>query len=190
VTVGSVEVAPQSEAAPTVLAGIPLQAGIRVTQPLGKTDVVLRDSSKRPVITRCSYGKGFVYFQSADLIGYALAEVCGAILRDAGTRRGEPAIPISWRLAEVRSARDNALATNVLLSRRSYATHHAFLLMNQDGYEREIRLKIPGITGSWRVSQPLASASGATATGAHLASEGVLIDISAGSPAVVLLEGL
>jgi len=190
VTIGPAEVVSSPETAATVFADIPLRAGIKVTQPLDQTEVVLRDSSKRPVITRCSRGEGLVYFQSADLIGYALAKVCGAILSDAATRRGAPSIPLSWRLAEVSSARGNRLATNVLLSRRSYATHHAFLLMNQDEYERAIRLKIPGLTGSWRVTQPLTSAAQAMTTGADLALEGVLVAIAPGSPAVVLMEVL
>lgn len=169
---------------------IPLHAGIKAVQPFQQTEVILRDSNRRPVVTRRSQGAGLVYFQAADLIGYGLAEVCGVILSDAAKQRGRPTVPNSWRLAEIRSAHASGLATNVLLSRRSYATHHAFLLMNRDEYERAIRLRVPGLTGNWRVNQPLAAVPETKATGADLASTGVRIDLAPGGPAVVLLESL
>jgi hypothetical protein len=187
-TVGPAEIPAPHEAPATVHGGIPLRAGIKTVQPSSRTSVILRDNRQRPVVTRYACGAGFVYFQAADLIGYNLAEICGFILRNAAEQQGKTSTPTDWRLAEIRTADGARPATNVLLSRRSYATRHAFLLMNRDEYDRTVLLRIPGLDGRWRVRQPLATVPETDTTGAALARTGVRVRLAAGAPAVVLLE--
>jgi len=172
----------------TLLGDISLQAGVEVVRPNERTRIVLRDSGRRPILTRHPLGKGLVYYQAADLIGYSLAKICDAALNDAAREHGKNAVPVSWRLAEITSATSDQMATNVLLSRRSYNTHHAFLLMNRDEYARSVRLRIPGLVGNWSISQPLAETAPAPSSATAIAEEGVYVDMAPGSPAVVLLQ--
>jgi hypothetical protein len=47
------------------------------------------------------------------------------------------------------------LAPNVLVSRRSYAEHHALLLRNGDPFGKEVRVALPQLDGEWFVIAPL-----------------------------------
>jgi hypothetical protein len=76
-------------------------------------------------------------------------------------------------------------AANVLISRRSHPDHHAVLLLNHDGFAKTLRLALPDLAGTWRVSEALSSTPLATALDAAGA---VTFTIDAESPAVLLLD--
>ncbi|MBN2452189.1 MAG: beta-galactosidase [Lentisphaeria bacterium] len=147
------------------------------------TEVVFADAAGRAVVTRHSLGRGHVYFQGGDVLGYPLSKVLWAILRHAAA--GE--IPASWRAAEIRQA-GGELAANVLLSRRSYGNRHAFLLHNRDRYDRDIRLSVPGLTGQWQAREALSHRDLGRIDGAVLANAGVALPLKAGSHAILVLE--
>jgi len=143
--------------------------------------VVVATADGRPVVVRRALGRGFVYALGADLAGYPLAKLLAAVLEDAASARGMKAVPDAWRSVEARTA-DGALAPNVLVSRRSYPTHHALLLLNRDEYRKSIRLKLPGLTGAWRATEALSSTRLQARDGWYEVS------LEPSSPAVVLLE--
>ncbi|NOY80345.1 MAG: hypothetical protein GXP31_04990 [Kiritimatiellaeota bacterium] len=176
----------------SVLPGaVRITAGLKAARVLPGADVVMTDDAGAPVVTRKRLGKGVVFFQAADVVGYSLAKVLWAILADAASFRG-PAMPSQWRLAEVRNAADGQLATNVLLSRRSYPTHHALLLMNRDAYDKRIVIRLAGLSGRWRVTdaldrKPMRGPNGPVWSGREI-SAGVPLSIKGGHPAVIILE--
>ncbi len=161
---------------------------------LGDANALLTDARGAPVLTRHAIGRGAVYYQAADVIGYPLAKLLAAALRDAAARRGEDAVPASWRAAEVTDA-DGGLATNVLLSRRSYPQrgHHALLLMNMDEYAKDIRIRLVVPPGRWSAAEhirrdPIDGGDGKTATAADLAERGLGLKLPPRAPAAVILR--
>jgi len=171
-----------------------LPAGVRRVRLLPGTEPVLCDDAGRIVLTRRRVGRGLVYFQAADAIGYPLAKILWAALDDAAKATNRGAIPDRWRLADITEADTARLATNVLLSRRSYAGRHALLLLNLDGYDKRLRIRMEGLTGAWHVTngltgKSLVSPSGSAWCAKELAA-GLPIAIPAGGPAVLLLDAL
>ncbi len=154
-----------------------------ISVPDGAT-TVLRDAAGRPIVTRRRLDQGAVYYQAADASGYGLAALLHEILVHAGGGTLSP----GWRLVEVCGAGGH-LAPNVLVSRRSYGDHHAVLLHNRDRYDRTVYVAVPGLTGSWRVTDVLWEASSPRVlTDAELSHRGVKVDLSASGPAVLLVE--
>jgi|GEM_PF-1560761 len=145
--------------------------------------VVLQDLAWHPVVTCIPHGKGAVYQQAADIQGYALAKVIHHIFRHAG--RGE--VKSDWRSVEV-SNEDGSHAPNILVSRRSYADHHAILILNRDRYKRTVRVAIPGLSGSWRVSDSLTEDAPSILEGHAISAAGILVNLASEGPAVLLLE--
>jgi len=180
-----------AELAPAELSGdVRLVSSLRTLNPEPGTSVLIKDARDRPVVTKRSLGKGFVYVQGADLVGYPLAKLLWTILADAsGTE-----IPSTWRLARIHDATTEQLATNILLSRRSYDDYHAFLLMNRDGYDKTIRLRVDLPSGNWQVYDGLSGIKLDSPEGhktwrsQQLANDGLELLIAAGDPAVVLIE--
>ena len=163
----------------------------------------MSDEKKRPVVTRHSLGSGFVYVQGADLVGYPLAKVLWAILTDAAIVKGTTVPSLNklaaystWKLARIYSAGTNQLAPNVLLSRRSYGNYHAFLLMNRDGHDKNIRLCIDLPQGKWNIHDSLSGIRLKNPEGGYelnsdqLAGSGMEVSVAAGDPAVILVEGV
>lgn len=174
-----------ADPAPASLGPVALNAGVRRLEALAGTKVLQRDSLGRPVLTRRPLGRGAVYFQAADLIGYPLAHVLETAMADSSRRRAarSPASPL--RLAEITDTRRDGRATNVLLSRRSYPNHHAVLLLNRDGFAKTLRLALPDLQGSWRVTEGL---SGNVLAPSLAAGAALTLSLEAESPAVLLFE--
>ena len=155
-------------------------------------DVILADDSGAPLATRKRFGKGLVYFQAADVIGYPLAKLLWMIFADASAARGERKMPDEWRLAEIRNADGGQLAANILLSRRSYDDHHVLLLMNRDGYEKRLVVRLSGLRGAWRVTDGLTRKTMKGPEGRVWSAEdlarGIHLTIQSGCPAVLVIE--
>ena len=148
------------------------------------TGIVLRDAPGRPIVTRRPLDDGAIYYQAADASGYRLAALLHEILIHAGNGALRP----GWCLVEV-TDQDGHLAPNVLVSRRSYSDHHAILLLNRDRYDRAVRVALPDRTGPWQVTDALSKASSPrTLTDVELSDRGVMVELSAAGPAVLLLE--
>jgi len=147
-------------------------------------DVVLAASKAtagakgKPVLTRRTLGRGVVYVIAADMAGYTLAKVLTAVLADAAEGRFAGTMPAAWRAAEVRLP-DGSLASNVLVSRRSYPTHHVLLLLNRDAYRKSVRVQV---SAAWQVSEAISRTP--------LTARDGWCDVSLdpGAPAVVLVE--
>lgn len=171
---------------------IQLTTGSRRLRVLAGTDVILTDDVGAPLLTRRNLGRGSVYLQAADLIGYPLAKLLWATLKDAASAKGSAGVPDHWRLAEIRDATNGQLAPNVLLSRRSHDTYHALLLMNRDEYRKNVVVQLPGLSGRWHVAEALSQRKldgpgGAIWSGRHIAA-GIPLSIEGGYPAVLLIE--
>lgn len=134
-----------------------------------------------PAVVRRKLGRGFVYAVAADLACYPLAKVLSAVLEDAARARGGAQTPDAWRTVEARTP-EGSLSPNVLVSRRSYADHHAILLLNQDAYRKTVRLKVPGLTGTWCATEGLANAQLTPEDGWYR------LTLDPGAPAVLMLE--
>jgi hypothetical protein len=167
-------------------ARLPGRIGVRRLQ---KTTVrpgaetVLTASRGRPVVTRTSLGKGAVYHQAADVSGYALAKILDIILAHAAG--GE--VPARWRALRI-TEDGGRLAPNVLASRRSHPDYHAVLLHNRDGYERTVRVAIPGLDGTWRVREALAASEPRAVEGKELSTSGIEVRLGPAGPVVLLVE--
>jgi hypothetical protein len=123
---------------------VELRRGVTTLQIAADAQVLRRDEAERSVLVRRDIGRGRVYFQAADVVGYSLAELLEGILRDAAP---EP----DWYLAaDVRLAEGDGVAPNVLISRRSYADRHVLLLQNRDGYAKNLRVRLPGVGSGWK----------------------------------------
>jgi hypothetical protein len=165
-------------------------SSLRTLKPESGTSILLRDAQERPVVTKRSLGEGIVYFQGADLVGYPLAKLLWAILADAsGT-----GIPSTWRLARILDATTGRLATNILISRRSYEDYHVFLLMNRDGYNKTIRMQVELSPGNWQVYDGLSEVKWSSPEGYEIWSSqqltkyGLELSIAAEDPAVIMIE--
>ncbi|MEM7809650.1 MAG: beta-galactosidase, partial [Planctomycetota bacterium] len=117
----------------------------------------------QPLLTRKTHGDGHVYFQAGDLVGYPLAKLLWIALEDAARQEGGDGVPSSWRLAEITDVASGELATNLLLSRRSHAGngYHALLMMNMDGFDKTVNVRLPLDGGTWSVELPVEGAEGA-----------------------------
>ncbi|MBM4078506.1 MAG: hypothetical protein FJ278_02320, partial [Planctomycetes bacterium] len=128
-----------------------------------------KDSRGRPMVTCHALGAGKVYYIAADLVGYPLAKLLATIRE----REGPPAA------LEITDAATGQLAPNILVSRRSYANHHALLLMNLDEFPKCLRIRVRDLDGRWHVSDPLegrafvASASDAVWDASHVSRDGI-----------------
>lgn len=164
---------------------VPPGSSVRRVEPLPDTAVLHRDPAGRPILTRHALGRGAVYFQAADVVGYPLGQLLGLALSDlAGRHPARPAAsPLC--LAEITDMRTGKRATNVLLSRRSHPSHHALLLLNPDGFAKTLRLTVPDLQGSWRVTEAL---SGTLLAPTWTGQSSVTLTLAAESPAVVLFE--
>ena len=142
-----------------------------------------RDAQGRPVVTRHRLDKGEVYFIAADLRGYPLAKLLALIRRRAAS-------PPTLTLAD---AGTGELAPNVLVSRRSYASHHALLLLNADDFPKLLTVRLGGEDGAWHASDPLEGHAFRGPGGklawqaAELAGTGVTTCIAGGGRGLVLL---
>jgi len=144
---------------PAALPGkVRLPAGRKTIVSLDRAEVLIRSNAGAPIVTRKTLGKGQIYFQAADVVGYPLSKFLWAILCDAATRRGDEELPVSWRLAEIRDAATGQLATNILLSRRSHDRDHVLLLMKLDRYDETIDVRLPGLNAPHRVKNGLTGA--------------------------------
>ncbi len=143
--------------------------------------VLLATADGRPVVVRHPLGRGLVYALGADLAGYPLAKVLAATLEDAVAARGAKAVPATWRAVEARTP-DGRLAPNVLVSRRSYARHHAILLLNRDEYHKTVRLRVPGLSGTWRATEALSNKALVAADGWYE------LALGPSAPAVLLIQ--
>ena len=152
-------------------------------EPLDATEVLWRDAEGRAVVTRHPLGKGAVVFVAADLRGYRLAKLLAA-LRPLIT--APPAM-------QVLDARTGELAPNVLVSRRSHASHHALLLLNTDPFPKLVRIRLRGLDGVWHACDPLdgrrfPSPAGAAAWPAReIAEPGVPYLLGGGARGLLLL---
>ncbi|MEW6359824.1 MAG: beta-galactosidase [Planctomycetota bacterium] len=159
------------------------RAGGTEIEPLPGTEVLCVDAKGRPMVTRKALGKGKVYYIAADLVGYPLAKLLAGIHECDGL-----SCPV-----EISDAATGQLAPNVLLSRRSYETHHAFLLMNMDEFPKHIRIRVRDLTGDWRVCDPLAGRELLGANGeaawpaAQIADEGILYCLAGEGRGLLLL---
>ena len=181
--------------APAALPGaVRLTAGEKSITPLPGTEVLIRSNAGSAIVTRSAQGKGHVYFQAADIVGYRLAKVLWAILTDAAAARGDKELPVQWRLAEIRDAATGQLAPNIILSRRSHENDHALLLMNHDRYDKTVHVRLAGLDGQWRVTNGLSSAlikspdGGTTWSARNIAEDGMRLKMPAGHPVVLLVE--
>ncbi len=133
-----------ADPAPGRYGELELRRGVRTVTPAPDARVLRRDAAGRPLLLRRDLGRGRVYFQAADVVGYPLLELLEEIFRDI---RPEP----DWHLAaKVRLAGGDEPAANVLISRRSYADRHVLLLQNRDGYAKQLGLRLPGIGPDWQ----------------------------------------
>ncbi len=145
---------------------------------------VFKDTKERPVVTRTPAGEGAVYYLGADAFGYSLAKLLHATLTHAGA--GKASGP--WLAARI-TEHDGQLAPNILLSRRSYADRHVVLLHNRDGYERTIRVALPGLRGRWKVRQALTDAAAPRVLSSEqLRRTGIEVHVAPAGPAALLLE--
>ncbi len=171
-----------------------LPVGVRKLRIGPEASVVVQDAAGRPVIVRHRFGKGIVYYQAADVIGYPLAKLLWRALADAAKESGRSAdsVPARWRLADIRNAKTGTLAANVLLSRRSWPDRHALLLMNMDEYARSIRIAPADIAGRWQVRDALRGRDIRGPSGPVWSDKdlhaGVPIDMPPGDPVVLLLR--
>ncbi len=152
-----------------------LRCGVRTVQPEADATVLLRDAANRPVLLRRQVGKGKVYLQTADVVGYTLATLLEQVLQDAHTES-------AWYLAaDVRLDGQQEQAPNVLVSRRSYADRHVLLMQNPDGYPKSLRVRLPGVGAGWVAWDGLAKRQLAMA-----ADGSVSLNVAAGDPGVVI----
>lgn len=159
-----------------------------IIQQVADVQILLHDRERLPVIAKRSYGRGKVYTFGIDVIGYSLAKILWTILDDALPTDG-----FHLQLAKLSYPVTEHLAPNVLLSRRSYDTHHALLLQNRDAYEKTIVLRIVLSEGHWQVREALAEQaiipSDASYWTTHqLMEQGITLTLSAEAPVVVLIE--
>ncbi|MBT3291525.1 MAG: hypothetical protein HN380_29545 [Victivallales bacterium] len=127
------------------------------------------------MLLRRQVGKGRVYVQAADVVGYPLVALLERVFQDMD------ATPNWHLLAEIRLVGGSEAAPNVLVSRRSYSDRHALLLQNRDGYAKDLQLRLPGIGGGWQVS------SGLTQRAETVDADGsVRLALGAGDPAVLI----
>jgi hypothetical protein len=154
-----------------------LRRGVRRMEAVPGAQVLLRDAAGRPVLVRRDVGRGRVYFQAADVVGYSLLELIEEIFRDIQPEPG-------WHLAaEVQLAEQEEPAPNVLISRRSYADRHVLLVQNRDGYTKRLRLRLPGIGADWLPYDGLARRK------LPVAADGsVSLTLGEGDPAVVIWQ--
>ena len=181
--------------APAALPGeVRLTAGRKTVVPRDGVEALIRSDAGAAIITRKHHGKGHVYFQAADVVGYPLCGLLWAILRDAAACGGHEQMPDAWRLAEIRDAATRELATNVLLSRRSHEKDHALLLMKLDRYDQTVDVRLPGLDASYSVQNGLTGASLKDRDGQsrwsaqRIADEGMRIEMPAGQPVFLLIE--
>ena len=181
--------------APAALPGeVRLTSGRKTIVPINGTYVLLRSNAGAPIVTRRAHGKGRVYFQSADIVGYRLAKVLWAVLRDAAATRGDTELLVHWRLADIRDVATGQLAANIVLSRRSHERDHALLLMNLDQYDKTVDIRLAGLNGHWSVTNGLSQAplekadGGAKWPARSIAEDGIRIEMPAGHPVVLLFE--
>ncbi len=143
--------------------------------------VLFRTAAGKPVVVRRRLGQGLVYASGADLAGYPLAKLLAAILVDAAVTRGADQVRSPWRAAEIRDEQGQ-LVPNVLLSRRSYPTHHALLLLNRDEYAKKLRLQITDLQVACSAEEALSQAKLKSQDGWYE------LEIAPLAPAVVLLQ--
>jgi hypothetical protein len=155
--------------------GIALRCGVRTVQPSADAEVVLRDDASRPVVLRRKMGKGRIYLQTADVVGYSLASLLDRVFADMDAST-------AWfRAADVRLAGQDEPAPNVLVSRRSYADRHVLLLQNHDAYEKKLRVRLPGLGKGWQVMD------GLTKQWLSQDADGrVVVELGEGDPAVLI----
>ena len=162
---------------PSRCGDLELRRGVRTIEAVPGAQVLRRDSAERPVLVRRDLGRGRVYFQTADVVGYPLLELLEEIFQDI---RPEP----GWHLAaEVHLAERNEPAPNVLISRRSYADRHVLLVQNRDGYAKHLRLHLPEIGAGWQPYDGLARRKLPAA-----ADGSVSLPLGEGDPAVVIWQ--
>ncbi|MEM6333015.1 MAG: beta-galactosidase [Planctomycetota bacterium] len=159
-------------------------------------EVVLRDEHGQPIVTRQPHGRGWVYYQGADVVGYSLAKLMWAAMNDAAQQSGHGEVPASWRTVEAIDTQTGELATNLLVSRRSHEAEgrHSVLLMNRDGFAKTVRLTMSVESGAafavrltvgeQAEDHPLPSRIDAEA----LADEGLTVHLEPHAPAVLLLD--
>jgi hypothetical protein len=164
-----------ADATPAECGEVPLRCGVRTVRPLPRTEILLRDDASRPVLLRRKVGKGWVYLQTADVVGYSLATLLDRVFAELD------ATPNWHRAADVRPTGQDEPAANVLVSRRSYADRHVLLLQNHDGYAKELRVRLPGLDANWQVTDGLAKKALRPATDGS-----VVIGLGAGDPAVLI----
>ena len=92
------------------------------------SEILLKNSEGKAVITKNTLGKGAVYHQAADVIGYSLA----AILHETLLHAGGGNVPASWRAVDITES--GHLAPNIIVARRSHPDRHVILLLNRDNY--------------------------------------------------------
>jgi len=150
---------------------------------LAGTDILWADAEGKPAVTCRTLGRGQVYYIAVDLIGYPLAKLLGSIAASAGVT--EP--------LRITDETTGQLAPNILVSRRSYPTHHALLSMNGDRFPKLMRIRIDGLEGNWHVTDPLNAqrfASGAENdvwTATELSQGGLLFFLAGADRGLLLL---
>ena len=150
---------------------------------LDGTETVWRDAQGHPIVTRRAMGKGSVYVVAADLRGYPLAKLLAAI-------RLRISAPPAMQIVD---ARTGELAPNVLVSRRSYPSHHALVLLNTDPFPKRLRIRLRDLNGAWHASDPLAGRrlrgpEGAAAWAARdIAETGIPFALDGGARGLLLL---
>ena len=158
-------------------------AGFAEVRPLRSAKALVTDSSGRPMVTEHRLGDGSVYFIAPDLNGYRLAKMLASIRKRTGPQ-------VKTLITDAHTAQ---LAPNVLLSRRSYDSHHALLMLNGDPFPKLVNARMLDVTGDWHVCDPLRGheirrGSGASKwPAASLAGEGITYCIDGGSPGLILL---
>lgn len=157
--------------------------------------VLMQDATGAPVLTSRRLGKGLVYYQGADVIGYPLAHILWSGLLDAAAQKGLPSVPDTWRSAELTDTRTGELATNVLVSRRSYdaAGRHGLILLNRDGFPKTVRIRIPLPDGTYRVEHAVGDGEypamlPETATSAEVRGRGLVVTLRPSDPSVIILR--
>ena len=164
----------EADAALSQCEGIELRCGVRTVADVPDGQVLLRDAAARPVLLRRRAGKGAVYVQLADVVGYSLAELLDRIFADLS-----PA-PDWFRVANVHED-GVGRAANVLVSRRSYPDRHVLLLQNLDGYTKRLRVRLPDVGADWQVRDALAESP------LQPGADGALpLELGPGDPAVLV----
>ncbi|MBN1674850.1 MAG: beta-galactosidase [Kiritimatiellae bacterium] len=159
------------------------RAGGCEVEPLPGTQVLCKDDAGRAMVTRHVLGRGNVYYVAADLVGYPLAKLLAGIRQGAGSRAA----------LRITAEGSGELAPNLLVSRRSYASHHALLMRNGDGFPKHARVRIGDLDGAWHVTDPLAGKAFVANGGARqwtaqrLREEGVSVCLSGGDYGLLLL---